>query len=68
VAASGRLAAMAQAQQQLMVKGRVLALPLSADRIVRMLPRIEELVYQVITGELSPRQGAELLLDLEGGR
>lgn len=68
VAASGRLAAMAQAQQQLMVKGRVLALPLSADRIVRMLPRIEDLVYQVITGELSPRQGAELLLDLEGGR
>jgi maltose-binding protein MalE len=68
VAASGRLAAMAQAQQQLMVKGRVLALPLSADGIARMLPRIEELVYQVITGELSPRQGAELLLDLEGGR
>jgi hypothetical protein len=33
-----------------------------------MLPRIEDLVYQVITGELSPRQGAELLLDLEGGR
>ena len=62
---SGRLAALCQAQQQVLANPRVLALPLSADRLQTMLPRIEELVYQVITGVLSPRQGAEALLQLE---
>jgi len=63
---SGRLAALGQAQQQVLVNRRVLALPLSADRLETMVQRIEELVYEVITGVLSPRQGAEALLQLEG--
>jgi hypothetical protein len=68
VAASGRLAAMGQAQQQVLVNPRLLALPFSADRLASLQPPMEELLYQVITGVLSPRQGAEALLDLEGGR
>ena len=68
VAASGRLAAMAQAQQQVLVNPRLLALPFSADRLASLQPPMEELLYQVITGVLSPRQGAEALLDLEGAR
>lgn len=63
---SGRLAALGQAQQQVLANRRVLALPLSADRLDTMVQRIEELVYEVITGVLSPRQGAEALLQLEG--
>jgi arabinogalactan oligomer / maltooligosaccharide transport system substrate-binding protein len=62
---SGRLAALGQAQQQVLVNRRVLALPFSADRLEAMVPRIEELVYEVVTGVLSPRQGAEALLQLE---
>lgn len=63
---SGRLAALGQAQQQVLVNRKVLALPFSADRLEAMLPRIEELVYEVVTGVFSPRQGAEALLQLEG--
>ena len=64
-AASGRLAAMGQAQQQVLANGRVLALPFSADRVAALLPAMEDLVYQVMAGVLSPRQGAEALLDLQ---
>jgi|694.fasta_scaffold40630_2 maltose-binding protein MalE len=67
-AASGRLAAMGRAQQQVLANGRVLAVPFSADRIATLLPSIEDLVYEVVTGVLSPRQGAESLLDLEARR
>lgn len=41
---SGRLAALGQAQQQVLANRRVLALPLSADRLDTMVQRIEELV------------------------
>jgi hypothetical protein len=63
---SGRLAALGQAQQQLLANDRLLRLPFSAERMEAVLPSIEELVYGVITGVLSPRQGAEALLQLEG--
>jgi hypothetical protein len=62
---SGRLAALGQAQQQVLANSRVLALPFSADRLDTMAQRIGELVFEVITGVLSPRQGAEALLKLE---
>jgi arabinogalactan oligomer / maltooligosaccharide transport system substrate-binding protein len=67
-ASSGRLAAMGQAQEQVRDNGRVLGLPLSADRLRSLMPPIEELTYQVMTGVVSPRQGATSLLELEGGR
>jgi maltose-binding protein MalE len=68
IAASGRLAAMGQAQQQVLANGRVFAVRFSADRIATLLPSMEDLVYEVVTGVLSPRQGAESLLDLGGGQ
>jgi hypothetical protein len=65
---SGQLAALGQAQQQLQDNGLLLGLPFSAERMETLLPSIEELVYGVITGVLSPREGAEALLKLEVGR
>jgi hypothetical protein len=64
-AASGRLAAMGQAQEQVLAKGRVFALPFSADRVAVLLPPMEELIDQVMTGVLSPAQGARALPDLQ---
>lgn len=64
-AASGRLAAMGQAQKQVLAKERVFALPFSADRVAVLLPPMEELIYQVMTGVLTPAQGARALLDLQ---
>lgn len=65
---SGRLAAMDQAQQQFLANARLIGLPFSADGVRRVLPRIEDVLFQTMTGLLSPRQGAEALLELEGGR
>ena len=62
---SGRLAALGQARQQVLAGGKQLALPFSAERVDRVLPRIEELVYAVVTGVLTPSEGAEALLKLE---
>jgi hypothetical protein len=55
-------------RQQVLANGRVLAVPFSAERIATLLPSIEDLVYEVVTGVLSPRQGAESLVDLEARR
>jgi hypothetical protein len=62
---SGRLAAMGKAQEQFLANARLLGLPFSSERVRVVLPQMEDLLYQVMTGLISPRQGAEVLLDLE---
>lgn len=62
---SGRLAAMAQAQNQFLANADQIGLPFSADRLRSVLPRIESIVYQSMTGLITPSRGAELLLELE---
>ncbi len=65
VASSGRLAALAEAQQQYQqtsITGEIL---LATARMTRILPTIESVISQVMEGVISPRQGAEVLLKLE---
>jgi hypothetical protein len=64
VAESGRLAAMATAQDQFRQITRALVTPFSADRVRRLLPPFEQILYEVMVGVVSPEQGARQLLDL----
>jgi len=64
VAESGRLAAMATAQDQFRQVSRSLVTPFSVDRVRRVLPPFEQTVYEVMVGVVSPEQGAQQLLDL----
>jgi len=64
VAESGRLAAMATAQDQFRQVSAALVTPFSADRVRRLLPPFEQILYEVMVGVVSPEQGARQLLDL----
>ncbi|MEB3255192.1 MAG: hypothetical protein VKJ05_02260 [Synechococcaceae cyanobacterium] len=65
VAASGRLAAMALAQEQFRSGSSGLGMPFSAARVQRVLPRIEATIFEAMVGVLTPARAAQALLDLE---
>ena len=62
VASSGRLAALEQAQRQFDQRSRLLTAAFSADRVARIQPLVEDLLWKVMLGVLTPQQGAEALL------
>lgn len=64
VAESGRLAAMAAAQQQFRALGKLMAKPLSADRVRTLLQPIELVIYEVMLGVTTPEEGARRILEL----
>lgn len=64
VAESGRLAAMATAQNQFRQVTQALVTPFSADRVRRLMPPFEQILYEVMVGVVSPEEGARKLLDL----
>jgi ABC-type glycerol-3-phosphate transport system substrate-binding protein len=64
VADSGRLAAMALAQEQFRSGSRGLGMPFSASRVQQVLPRIEATIFEAMVGVLTPAQAAEALLEL----
>jgi ABC-type glycerol-3-phosphate transport system substrate-binding protein len=65
VAGTGRLAAMALAQEQFRSGSSGLGLPFSATRVQQVLPRIEATLFEAMVGVLTPTQAAEALLRLE---
>jgi ABC-type glycerol-3-phosphate transport system substrate-binding protein len=64
VADSGRLAAMAQAQEQFRMGSSGLAMPFSSSRVAVVLPRIKNLLFEAMVGVQTPEQAAQRLLDL----
>lgn len=64
VADSGRLAAMAEAQNQFRISAKALGRPFSASRVRMVLPEMEQLIFQAMVGVLTPEQAARALLDL----
>jgi arabinogalactan oligomer/maltooligosaccharide transport system substrate-binding protein len=64
VASSGRLAALEQAQRQFDERSKLLTASFSADRLRRMQPLVEDLLWKVMLGVVTPQQGAEALLRL----
>jgi ABC-type glycerol-3-phosphate transport system substrate-binding protein len=64
VASSGRLAALEQAQRQFDERSKLLTASFSADRLRRTQPLVEDLLWKVMLGVLTPQQGAEALLRL----
>ena len=68
VASSGRLAALALAQEQFRLTSLTLATPFSVDRSEWVLPTIESVLSEVTVGVRSPEQGAGLLMDLMPSR
>jgi arabinogalactan oligomer/maltooligosaccharide transport system substrate-binding protein len=64
VAESGRLAAMAKAQQQFRAIGKLLATPYSADRVRILVQPIEQIIYEVMLGVTTPERGARRILAL----
>lgn len=64
VAGSGRLAAMALAQEQFRAGSSGLGIPFSASRVQRVLPKIEATIFEAMVGVLTPTQAADMLLDL----
>ncbi len=64
VAESGRLAAMAGAQQQFRAIGKLMATPFSADRVRTLVQPIEQIIYEVMLGVTTPEEGARRILAL----
>ena len=64
VASSGRLAALDQAQRQFNERSRVLTASYSADRVQRILSRVEVLLWQVMLGVMTPQQGVDAMMRL----
>jgi maltose-binding protein MalE len=64
VAEFGRLAAMAAAQRQFRTLAKLMAAPFSADRVRRLLPPLEQILYEVMLGVTSPEEGAHRILEL----
>ena len=64
VAESGRLAAMAAAQAQFRSVAGLMSAPFSADRVRVLLPPIEQLIYGVMVGVITPEDGARQILAL----
>ena len=64
VASSGRLAALEQAQRQFDERSRLLTASFSADRVRRTQPLVEDLLWKVMLGVVTPREGTEALLRL----
>jgi ABC-type glycerol-3-phosphate transport system substrate-binding protein len=64
VASSGRLAALKQAQRQFDERSKLLTASFSADRLRRMQPLVEDLLWKVMLGVVTPQQGTEALLRL----
>jgi ABC-type glycerol-3-phosphate transport system substrate-binding protein len=64
VASSGRLAAIEQAQRQFDERSSLLRASFSSDRVRQVQPLVEDLLWKVMLGVLTPNQGAEALLRL----
>ncbi len=64
VASSGRLAALEQAQRQFDERSKLFKASYSADRLRRMEPLVEDLLWKVMLGVVTPQQGTEALLRL----
>jgi len=64
VASSGRLAALEQAQRQFDQRSKLFKASYSADRLRRMQPLVEDLLWKVMLGVVTPQQGTEALLRL----
>ncbi len=64
VASSGRLAALEQAQRQFDERSKLLTASFSADRLRRTQPLVEDLLWKVMLGVVTPQQGTETLLRL----
>ena len=64
VASSGRLAAIEQAQRQFDERSRLLSASFSADRLRWVEPLVEDLLWKVMLGVISPSQAADALLRL----
>jgi ABC-type glycerol-3-phosphate transport system substrate-binding protein len=64
VASSGRLAALEQAQRQFDQRSKLFKASYSADRLRRMEPLVEDLLWKVMLGVVTPQQGTEALLRL----
>jgi hypothetical protein len=68
VASSGRLAALEQAQRQFDERSKLLTASFSADRLRRTQPLVEDLLWKVMLGVVTPQQGTEALLRLSPPR
>jgi len=64
VASSGRLAALQQAQRQFNQLSKLFKASYSADRLRRIEPLVEDLLWKVMLGVVTPQQGTEALLRL----
>ena len=64
VASSGRLAALEQAQRQFDQRSKLFKASYSADRLRRTQPLVEDLLWKVMLGVVTPQQGTEALLRL----
>jgi ABC-type glycerol-3-phosphate transport system substrate-binding protein len=64
VASSGRLAALEQAKRQFDQSSKLFKASYSADRLRRMQPLLEDLLWKVMLGVVTPQQGTEALLRL----
>ena len=64
VASSGRLAALAQAQEQSKRSSDLLLTPYSVDRAEWVLPAVESVLSEVLVGVITPEQGAQKLMNL----
>jgi hypothetical protein len=64
VASSGRLAALEQAQRQFNGRSRLLTTSYSADRERQKEPVVEDLLWKVMLGVVTPQQGVEALMRL----
>jgi ABC-type glycerol-3-phosphate transport system substrate-binding protein len=64
VASSGRLASLEQAQRQFDQRSKLFKASYSADRLRRMQPLVEDLLWKVMLGVVTPQQGTEALLRL----
>ena len=64
VASSGRLAALEQAQRQFNERSTLLTASFSADRVQRIQPLVEDLLWKVMLGVMTPQQGVDAMMRL----
>jgi len=64
VASSGRLAALEQAQRQFDQRSKLLTSSFSADRVQRLQPLVEDLLWKVMLGVLTPQQGVDAMIQI----
>jgi hypothetical protein len=64
VASSGRLAALEQAQRQFNERSKLLTASFSEDRVQQIEPLVEDLLWKVMLGVMTPQQGVDAMMRL----